>query len=529
MRLTLALLAATLLAFVPMGTAQEHNHMAASGVVVSHDGPADGRMVAGDLAHFDVLDLGKDAVPDFHQQNHIRVTWNDVVLFETTADSGHDYDGVNSFDVVFPGPGPYMVEDIGDDGAILGMFMGTVVAPLPGSGATIALEAPASATVGVPVTFTYKAIDAAGAMVPHSDAWFEVRDGTQVVFRTKTHTHTEDQSLQYTFQQAGTYTVRITAFLAYPSGKETNDFAPVVTEKTIQVAPGVPVPAAVLPMMPPSAMNAVATGTAKGGNFTIVGTYDPYTVVGTSTLQHLTALVMDPTTHLSIQHVNFEATLTGPFGQVFSSKTLHEYDGIYDVAAVAPIPGIYTLSVDATQGAWSGHVDLPYTVLPPVEPVAVDVPPQPGLGPVFYDVAGLDGAAAGKALDVTITSRSAAGTPFPHSEIDVQVLDANKVPIITTKLHTHSDGKFPFTVMVPQAGDYTLRLSPFPLDPSATPLFYGSSVGAPLDTPFKVGAGSAMPASTAPAVSASHDAPALPLAFLAVGLAVALVVRRRQA
>jgi len=522
-----AALAATVLAFAPIAAAQTHEHGATGAVVIAHDGPADGRMVAGDLAHFDVLDVGTDAVPDFHQQNHVRVTWNGQVLFETTADSGHDYDGVNAFDVVFPGPGPYMVEDLDESGAVLGMFMGAVVAPAPNSGATVALEAPESATVGMPATFTYKAVDAAGAMVDHSDAWFEVRQGTQVVFRTHTHTHTDPQSLQYTFQSAGTYTVRVTAFLAFPSGKEANDFAPAVAEKTIQVASGVQPPALSPPMMPPTAMNAVAQGTTSGGSFTLVGTYDPYTTVGPATLQHLSALVMDPATKQAVQHVNFEATLTGPFGQVFSSKSLHEYDGLYDLAVVTPAPGLYDLSVDASQGSWKGHVDLPYSVLPPVEPVAVDVPPQPGLGPVFYDVAGLDGAVSGKALPIEVTSRTLAGTPFPHSEIDVQVLDANKVPVLDTKLHTHSDGKFPFTLMLPAAGDYTLRLSPFPLDPTATPLFYGSSVGAPLDIPFKVAQGQALPVAAAgTGAAAVHDAPFLP-AMVLVAVVAVLAVRRR--
>src|ERR1041385_7048318 len=167
-------------------------------------------------------------------------------------------------------------------GMALAAFNGTVVAPAATSPATIALDGPAETSVGMPATYTYSTQDANG-LVPHSDALFEVRQGDNVVFRTKTHTHTEQQVVTYSFPAPGTYTVRVTNFLSYPSGKEANDFAPSSVERTVMVSAGVGLPAAPSVLMPPTDMNAVAMGTSSEP-YTLVGTYDPYTIVGTNTL-----------------------------------------------------------------------------------------------------------------------------------------------------------------------------------------------------------------------------------------------------
>lgn len=532
---SLALLGAlAALSLAPAASAQEHDHtMADSGIVIAHDVPPDGRVYVGDLAHFAIVDLGKDLVPDFHQQNHARVTLGGKVLYETTPDSGHDYDGTHGFDVVFPATGPYVVEALDDMGMALARFEGTVVAPAAGP-SHLQLEAPDSVPAGQPATFTFRTVDASGQTVPHSDALFEVRYGPTVLFRAKTHTHEEDQVVQYAFPAGpGIYTVRVTNYLSYPSGNEALDFAPETVEALVVVSPASPlapgVPATPDPMQ---GMNDVAMGETQGGNYTLVGTFDPYTLVGPNTMTRLSALVLDPATKALVQHVDFEATLLGPTGQtLFTSDTLHEYDGILEVATVQPLPGTYRLLVDASRGDWSGHVELSYTVLPPVEPVAVDVPPQPGAGPILFDVTGLDGAQAGAPLAVELFGHTLSGQPFPHSEVDVQVLNATGVPVLATKLHTHSDGRFAFTSGLP-AGDYTLALSPFPLEPTATPVFYGSEVGSAPAVSFTVGPGPGFgPAdgAGADASASAKGAPGLPPLVLLGGVAaVALALRRRD-
>ncbi|MEA3203009.1 MAG: hypothetical protein QOI63_675 [Thermoplasmata archaeon] len=545
MRILPALALALALAGLPAVAAQHDHHEASTGVMIGHDAPADGRAFVGNLAHFAVLDLGTTGdttgcfppggvIPQCHQQNHVRVTLNGVVLLETTPDSGHDYDGVVLFDVTFPAPGNYTVQALDEKGSLLASFAGYVVdaAQQPGGAPAmkLKLDAPAAATAGLPETFTYETDDAAGAIVKHSDAWFEVRKGTDLAFRTKTHTHTEAQSLSYAFPLPGAYTVRVTSFVAFPSPKA-QLFAPLVEERTVQVLPALDPSAPAMPtvQVPDRPLVSGFVADTHDAAHTLVGTYDPWTSVGPATQMHLTALAMDPATRMPIPHVDFTATLKDNLGRtLFASTTLHEYDGIYEWTAVEPV-GLYTLAVQATQGAWSAHVDMPFTVTPPVMAAAVGVPPMPSAGAVLYDVSGLDGAQAGKTFQLSISDATLAGQPFPHSEVDYQVLAASGVPALAGKLHTHDDGRFQLGAALAQ-GSYTLRLSPFPLEADPTPLFYGKAVGDPLDIAFTVGAGPGFPVlpvqPAGGADAASHVAPGAGILVL-VGLLGLALLRRR--
>src|SRR5207249_2613599 len=118
------------------------------------------------LAHFAILDLGPGLVPEYHQQNHVRVTENGAVLMETTPDSGHDYDGVVPFDVTFPIAGAYRVETLDAGGRSLGGFNGTVAdAPLQATNLTMQM---AVAPAGAASTFTYETDGASGHLLNHT-------------------------------------------------------------------------------------------------------------------------------------------------------------------------------------------------------------------------------------------------------------------------------------------------------------------------------------------------------------------------
>lgn len=525
----LALLVAV--AFLPSSAAQ-HAHGAASGVVISHDVPSDGRTYVGDVSHFGVLDLGSDLVPDFHQQNHIRVTENGAVLFETTADTGHDYDGVNTFDVAFPVEGTYTVEALDDQGMPEASFSGVVQPADPTHNVTLALQVPATAAALQQVPIHMAVTDAAG-LVDHSDVLLEVLQGSQLVLRTHVHTHTTPEDVTYAFAQPGTYTVRALAYLSFPSTKA-HPFPPQLATRTITVgAPTDPAAILALASLPtPTATSPVPDNVAlqesgTGGNYTLVGTYDPYTAVGPFTQQHLDALVMDPATHAPVQHVDFKARLVGPLGTVFDSASLHEYDGIYEFTTTQPIPGQYTLRLEATYGTWHANLAMPYTVLPPVEPAVLDTPPAPAAGPELVTVEGLDSVTAGHAQNVTFRLADLAGNAFPHSEMDVAVLDAQGVPVTQAKLHTH-DGSFPVTLAFPAAGAYTVRVAPFPLD--AEPVTFGTSATATdLSFPVTVAPGPGIPATaaqiTGPAPAAMPGAPVVLLALALVAGAWALARR----
>ena len=539
-------LLATLLA--PLASAQTHEHGLGGDVVIAHDVPADGRTFVGTINHFAIVVKGDDSVPDFHNNIHLRVVLNGAVLFETTPDSGHDYDGVNAFDVVFPVTGQYSVEalDPADDGKMVAMFTGTVhLAPvlMPEADLVIEMEGELpieQALAFVPAHFKIDLIDRALARmvasdlpdsafrIAHSDTWFEAWKDGRLEFRTKLHTHDELQELDYAFQSAGDYTVRVTGYLAYPS-PTTTLFKPVVEEMQVQVLPGPPYSAVPDPGSPPvptagegiPPINAVVEGTG-GGDYLLVGTFDPYTVVGPDTLQHLYALVVDPATGEPVQHVDFSAVLHGPMTFLFSSETLHEYDGIYELTTRQILPGAYTLDITAERGDWSDTIRMTYLVTPPAVPL--------NFGLVGFSLSQDGGAAAGDVGDFVLHARDSLGQPFAHNEVEFRLFGpdgnaaATTVPLLAGKLHTHDDGEYAFRMAFPAAGSYLLQLTPTPL--MANPVLLEAQT-------FRIDVvdGPGLPAVDVLDEAVGHaaeEAPALPTALLLAALAVGAVARRRR-
>lgn len=516
--LVLAFVAATLPS-LPTASAQAHEHGSFNAeIAIAHDGPPDGRTFVGNVNHFSVIAHGDDEVPDFHQDIPWRVSLNGMTLVETTPDSGHDYDGVNTFDIVFPVEGEYMVEALDAEGKTAAMFMGTV-GPAPASLASIKLDLPSGPVLaGQPAKFTYSVSDpsqASGELpIAHSDCTFEALAGGRTEFRAKTHTHEERQSLDYAFAQAGPYTVRVVCFQAYPSARATL-FMPVLLEETFTVLPGPPANTDASPPgfpPPPAALNAVVTAPA-GDGMTLVGTFDPYTVVGPDTLQHLNVLAVNATGN-TIQHVDFTAVLDGPAGQVFASYALHEYDGILEFTTRQAIPGPYTLRVTAEGAAGTGELAMTYVVAPRA------VPLNAGLVDVTFEA---PGAAVGQPSEWVLAAAATSG-PFAHGELDIRLTAAGQdVPFLQTKLHTHADGRFPLTVALPTAEAYTLDVQPFPLMaelvlPAPVSFTVQPTGGAPI---------ASVPLATTEA--ASQGAPALPAALLLAGLAALAAGLRRRA
>lgn len=522
LRLATAFLLATLAlsaSLLPPAAAQPHEHGAVNAkIAIAHDLPPDGRTFVGNVNHFSIIANGDDAVPDFHQDIPWRITLNGLTLAETTALSGHDYDGVNTFDIVFPVAGPYMVEALDAEGKTAAMFMGTVE-PAPARTATIKLDSPEGPLLsGQPTTFTYSVSDAtAGASelpIAHSDCTFEtLREGI-TEFRAKSHTHEERQQLDYAFAQAGAYTVRILCFQAYPSARATL-FAPVVLEQTVTVLPGLPANTAASPPAsppPPTELNAVVTAPA-GDGMTLIGTFDPYTVVGPDTLQHLNVLAVDATGQ-PIQHVDFTAVLEGPAGQVFRSESLHEYDGILEFTSRQAIPGPYTLRVTAEGASGTGELAMTYVVAPRA------VPLNAGLVDVTLDAPDVvAGTPSTWTVGATATQR-----PFAHGEVEVRLTaSGSDIPYLQAKLHTHATGLFPFTVTLPTAEAYTLDVTPFPLMPDLVVVQSATSFA------IQPAAGPGLPASPVAEPSGDdQEAPALPIALLLAGLGAAVAMARRR-
>lgn len=519
--LAATLAVALLAAAPPSASAQGHEHGAMNaGIAIAHDAPADGRTFVGNVNHFSVIVHGDDAVPDFHQDVPWRVVLNDVTLVETTPDSGHDYDGVNTFDIVFPVAGEYRVEALDASGGVVARFSGTVHPAATLQGGITFATSQEQPVAGQPVDVSYSVHAAGGdAPIAHSDCTFEVVGPSgRTQFRAKTHTHEEEQAMRYAYTEFGAHTVRIVCFQAYPSERATL-FQPVLMEVGVDVLPGPPANAEgepmALPALPPE-LNAVVTA-AAGDGMTLVGTFDPYTVVGPDTLQHLNVLAVDGTGQ-TIQHVDFTAVLDGPGGRLFESSTLHEYDGILEFTTRQAVPGTYTLRVTAEGAAGTGEIALAYAVAPPVVPVGGVVAVVAGPVAVTLDAAPVIGAVS----DWTLAADSPSG-PFAHGELELRLLGADSpVPFLQTKVHTHDDGRFPLRVALPVDQAYRLEATPFPLFPNPVLLEpqgfdLDPAVGAPLV------AGN--PGTDADGVRESPaGATALVLAVLA---AAALALRRR--
>ncbi len=492
------------LLLIPLAGAQDHEHGEAGPVIIATDlGPA---MVAhvGSPVHFALVALGDDLDPDFHVDLPVRVSLNNVTLWETTALSGHDYDGINALDVIFPVAGDWEVAYL-KDGAVAHSIHGTVIeAPL--RAAQLLLSGPATAAVGDAASFMLELTD--NGRVNHTDAVFEVYKAGELWFRTHTHTHTEAQALKLAFTEPGTYDIRVLGYTAFPGSAAS--VAPVLAMHQVVVSAN----PARTPSLPatdqPTAKNAVVHGTAEAP-YQLIGTFDPFTIVGQRTIQHLNAMVIDPETRMPVQHVDFTATLTGPGGVLFSSETLHEYDGIFELALRSSDLGTHVLTLTASRGDWQGSMTMTYTVAPPVQ--ANVFGPQDVRLTMPAVQSGVPAAAMFQILGV-------GDRPFAHGEIEVDLRDAAGISLIRNKLHTHALGDFPFTFSTAGAGDHVLIASPFPLDPQPVTAF------SRLDFAVAVveGPGIPVPIVSVPPVDAAT--PGAPIALVVALLGFAALRRR---
>jgi hypothetical protein len=543
---------AALLLLAPLAGAQDHDHAMSNGVAIAHDVAPDGHTYVGNLNHFVVLYLGDDAEPDFHQQNHVRVSLDNSTVFETTPDSGHDYDGMYGFDVVFGRPGDYAVEVL-QDGAVVASFGGTVHPHQGNLTGHTPLTVPDTGLLTGP-SGPYKLVYGAGLpdrLFSHSDAVLEVFSGPEnadaggmaevgvqsqaLVLRVKTHTHHEEQSVRLMLDEPEVVFARVSTYLSYPE-KGGVEFAPSSTVAEIlhnghtfvPEPPGSAIGSGVVPA------NVVVAGSA-GPEHVLLGTYDPYDTVGPRTLQHLGIAVLDPMSHMPVQHVDFEATLRGPLGnEVFYSDTLHEYDGILEFESVQTVPGVYTLLVDAKRGNWTGHIELPYTVA--ANPIGTL-----GAGPQVVTLAADDGITAGQPTHFEFRVADAAGNAFQHGEIDliVERLERGQeddpyafgLPVLRAKLHTHASGTFAFDFAFPDAGNYVLRALPYSLGLTATPTFYGGAFGGGhLVFPVTVAPGTPWAAETEDGTSEDErlESPGMPAVLALLALAFVAAARRRR-
>lgn len=446
------------LLLAPAGAGQEHHHAAAAHAAVAVLLDVGGTEVkAGDPAFFEAVVFGGDGVPDAHQDLRLEVAFAGRPLFGTTAASGHDYDGVAHFQVVFPAPGPFTARVLDGQGMERARLDGWAL-PSNATPAAARLEGPDAAVAGQPARFRVWPEDPGGRQLQHFYTLLEVRRGPELVYRAKVHGHGSvdlgPAEADIGFPVPGTYTVEATVFQAaafYPQGVA---FAPLHASRQVTVAAGVPAldPSA---LPPPPAQRAAVVESGDGA-VRLVGTYDPAPQVAPGVLQHVGVLAEDPAGDL-LGHDNFQATLQGPLGEtLFSARLLHDSDGVLELATTQTQPGTYSLQVGQDQAA---SIALPFDVLAQAPGAAPS-----SAGQQLVRVEGFDRLQAGVPANVTLAIADAAGTPLQHADADVQVLGPDQVPILTAKLHAHGDGRFPFTVTPLAAGRHVLRVVPSSLD-----------------------------------------------------------------
>lgn len=466
-----------------------------STLVLLHDVRDDGYTYVGNPVQFGYMLLDAEGRPTVHHNGRISVTQNDVLLYETSLEAGHDYNVLNTMTVAFPAPGPYKVRgEVPLAGSVVktAEFEGFVFPVENGTSAQIHVDRTASGLnsgglvhAGNTVQYDVWIEDGQGNLLPHTDALVEVRrpDDFWLLFRTHLHSHNEKMQFRYTFTQPGTYLLRAVGYNAFPD-PEAPPFAPVSETQAVEVAVTTVQGGQNAPEKLPD-----ATGSTP---YKFLTTFDPYDHNTPFSRTVLSVVVHDGTTGFAVPHVNFEALLQDALGRtLFHSRTLHEYDGHFELTTNQLLPGQYTLTVNAAQKGWIHQEELPFlvgTVLPP------EIALANAAGGVVVTAQGLEGVQSGTPTAVKFSASTLAGTPAMHSEIDFQIARTLwGPPILQNKVHTHDSGTFEVTLTFPEAGDYVLLVDPLTIHGDPTPQYFFGELGGRLAVPLSVKPGPAFP------------------------------------
>jgi hypothetical protein len=519
-------IASLVLSAMPMGVATSAG---VDRVVILHDVPDDGRTFVGNAVQFGWMMLTASHEATVHKDGHIRVVHNNRTIYETHGTSAaHDYDALNTFTIRFDEPGPYRVEASvpRPTGVLRDAFEGFVH---PRNESQVTASPVLSARLGPIEPTGGRWLGASWALngpheeiLDHTDGLVDVRDALGVLrLRTHLHTHESPMSFNLRLDASDSATVAAQGYNAFPT-ESGAQFASVAAQ---QRADGC---LSCASMGPSGAVLGPANPDAS--KYKVLTTYDPYATTYLGGPIRVNVVVLDALTGRPVPHVDFVAVLSRDVPEaagaqtVFSSSTLHEYDGVFEFLYRATVPGPYMLSVLAKRGQWSELVKAPFTVLP------VGAKPEVAQAMVRIDGFGAD--ALIPALQVQTLSFSlvsALGMPVRHAEVDFQILGPDsQVVAIANKLHTHDNGTMAFDFSLSQAGAYTLRLDPFTLD--GEPIVSWSIEGRQgLDMRFEVQPPVyEPPVDPLPVPAAAEATPSIPLALVLCCIVAALVIVRRS-
>lgn len=539
MRASLALLTVALLTLVPLSSAQDHEHAVADGprILLQADLPEDGRALVGHPAHFQFALLDQNSAPIVHQNVELEVVLNGLTLFQTA--SAHDYDGTGGLDIVFPATGEFTVTVRSPGPELEATYSGYAVRmKAPVAASLDHIEIPSTATAGIPTSFRYANVDADGTLLAHTDVQVEIRRIADdfPVLSVHTHSHEDAQAFNYTFEKAGAHSVRFVGYQAFPS-KSGIEIVPYSETVMVDVAAGTAPPARPSPSTS-VVVDALPIATAQEAQpeelapYATVFAGDPisgtsFRVGPFSQVRH-TLLVRDVETDTLVQHVNHEAVLRGPNGLVFESASLHEYDGALEIMTASQTIGTYNMVVTSSRGDWIQEDTMYYDVMP------ADL--AQGAGPQHLYANHLGALKQGEAGAVELFAGTAQAVPFMHSEVSLQILDGTLgIPLVATKLHTHTSGLFGFSFAHAASGAHTMQADLFDIHGSPTPLYFGQNTGSPTRYAYEVLAGTEIPSVPVdeaelvgePIVETSPGAPLALLLMVLAALVGSARVRRR--
>lgn len=480
-------------------------------------GTEDGNAYVGMPVEFGYAMLTADEVPGTHQNGHILVEQNNVVLYETTEVSSHDYNGVNTFLFAFPTTGPYRV--LVEVPGLKAVEHEGMVLPAPAG-----LEAAQVEISGTAPSFTVAAKDAAGALLPNTDLLVELRrpDDQWLVYRALLYQRDAPATFDFAFGANGDYLLRAVAFDGRSQGGAP-DFLPGHATTTITIDDATGLPAIGTPgatVLPPAA----------DGPYRLLLAADPQSSNTMWSRFVLDAILYDPATQAPVMHTDFAFQVTDAAGDVvYQSQDQMGHDGQSELVINLPTAGRYKLEVVATQGETILVQGLDLNVAAPVPPTGM------GVLAAIVTATGLDQLEAGKNVPVVFKITSPNGQAVGHAEIDFQIVagdDPWATPLVQNKLHSHGPAELPINVAIPSPGMYQLVLNPVTIHGDITPNYYYGDVGGALVVPLDITKGVAIPAVAAAVPGAVvDDEPAElpgPLALVAIVAALGAALWRRR-
>jgi hypothetical protein len=408
--------------------------------------------------------------PAFHQDARVEVTHEGRPLMATTPASGHDYDGVDPYQVAFPSPGDYTVDvRVHDDGAVRNLTYEGTVTEAPSDALELRLQAPELATAGQRVSLGADVTGPEGRSLEDVELTLRLQRAEDRFEVLKTRLAGEHPSLGYSFARTGSF--ELVAVAAPLPGGDAANLAPATARQTIQVDRGDATPPVDAPAAQPM-VNEREPGERGAGGYELFATFDPYTSVGPDGRLRLGLLTLAEDTHEPARGVDYRVSILDPDDdQILHTGDLHAEDGFEYVTLSRPHEGTYTARIEAVKDDWRDHTVAEFTVLPPTAAT--------NAGPLFASPNATREVDTGQPTTFPVYVEDAAGQPLSHGEVDVRWLDGDGVPLVTGKLHAHENGTLPITLQAHEPGDHRLQLLPQSLQPAPTPFTYGEEVGQP--------------------------------------------------